>query len=290
MKTINGKKIASNLNEELKDKLQRLKMQNNIIPTLVVILVGHDPASSVYVKNKQIKANEIGINSVVKKLEAKVTEKELLEIINDCNKDSEVDGILVQLPLPSHINSNKIIDAISYEKDVDGFNSRNIGLLAQGRPYVVPCTPLGCLKLLQTEIDLLETSILVIGRSNIVGRPLAYLLTNYNATVTLAHSKTKNLKELCKNNEIIIAATGIPKMIKKDWVKEQAVIIDVGINQVIDAENKKVLVGDVDYDDVFSKVKAITPVPGGVGPMTIHCLLENTFKLSILRRNLKNNF
>ena len=146
MKTINGKKIASNLNEELKDKLQRLKMQNNIIPTLVVILVGHDPASSVYVKNKQIKANEIGINSVVKKLEAKVTEKELLEIINDCNKDSEVDGILVQLPLPSHINSNKIIDAISYEKDVDGFNSKNIGLLAQGRPYVVPCTPLGCLK------------------------------------------------------------------------------------------------------------------------------------------------
>ena len=290
MKTINGKKIASNLNEELKYKLQRLKMQNNIIPTLVVILVGHDPASSVYVKNKQIKANEIGINSVVKKLEAKVTEKELLEIINHCNKDSEVDGILVQLPLPSHINSNKIIDAISYEKDVDGFNSKNIGLLAQGRPYVVPCTPLGCLKLLQTEIDLLETSILVVGRSNIVGRPLAYLLTNYNATVTLAHSKTKNLKELCKNNEIIIAATGIPKMIKKDWVKEQAVIIDVGINQVIDAENKKVLVGDVDYADVFSKVKAITPVPGGVGPMTIHCLLENTFKLSILRRNLKNNF
>jgi methylenetetrahydrofolate dehydrogenase (NADP+)/methenyltetrahydrofolate cyclohydrolase len=290
MKTINGKKIASNLNEELKDKLQRLKMQNNIIPTLVVILVGHNPASSVYVKNKQIKANEIGINSVVKKLEAKVTEKELLEIINDCNKDSEVDGILVQLPLPSHINSNKIIDAISYEKDVDGFNSRNIGLLAQGRPYVVPCTPLGCLKLLQTEIDLLETSILVIGRSNIVGRPLAYLLTNYNATVTLAHSKTKNLKELCKNNEIIIAATGIPKMIKKDWVKEQAVIIDVGINQVLDKENKKVLVGDVDYADVFSKVKAITPVPGGVGPMTIHCLLENTFKLAILRRNLENNF
>ena len=290
MKTINGKKIASNLNEELKDKLQRLKMQNNIIPTLVVILVGHDPASSVYVKNKQIKANEIGINSVVKKLEAKVTEKELLEIINDYNKDSEVDGILVQLPLPSHINSNKIIDAISYEKDVDGFNSKNIGLLAQGRPYVVPCTPLGCLKLLQTEIDSLETSILVIGRSNIVGRPLAYLLTNYNATVTLAHSKTKNLKELCKNNEIIIAATGIPKMIKKDWVKEQAVIIDVGINQVLDEENKKVLVGDVDYADVFSKVKAITPVPGGVGPMTIHCLLENTFKLSMLRRNLKNNF
>lgn len=290
MKTINGKKIASNLNEELKDKLQRLKTQNNVIPTLVVILIGHDLASSVYVKNKQIKANEIGINSVVKKLDAKVTEKELLDIINQYNKDSEVDGILVQLPLPAHINSNKVIDAISYAKDVDGFNSKNIGLLAQGRPYVVPCTPLGCLKLLKTEIELLETSVLVIGRSNIVGRPMAYLLTNYNATVTLAHSKTKNLKELCKNSEIIIAATGIPKMIKKDWVKEKAVIIDVGINQVLNKENKKVLVGDVDYADVFSKVKAITPVPGGVGPMTIHCLLENTFKLAIQRRNLKNNF
>ncbi len=290
MKTINGKKLAAKLNEELKVKLERFKTQNNIIPTLVVILIGHNPASNIYVKNKEIKAKEVGINSIVKKLDVTITEKELLEIINNYNEDIEVDGILVQLPLPSHINANKVIDAISYEKDVDGFNSKNIGLLAQGRPYVVPCTPLGCLKLLQTEIELLETSVIVIGRSNIVGRPMAYLLTNHNATVTLAHSKTKNLKELCKNNEVVIAAAGIPKMIKKDWVKENAVVIDVGINQVLDKENKKVLVGDVDYSDVFSKVKAITPVPGGVGPMTIHCLLENTFKLAMLRKKLKNNF
>jgi methylenetetrahydrofolate dehydrogenase (NADP+)/methenyltetrahydrofolate cyclohydrolase len=286
MKTINGKKIASNLNEELKDKLKSFRIKENIIPTLVVILVGDNPASNIYVKNKKIKADEVGINSIVKKLASEVTEKQLLEIIYSYNKDNNVDGILVQLPLPSHINSEKIIDAISYEKDVDGFNSKNIGLLAQGRPYVVPCTPLGCLKLLKTEIELAGASALVIGRSNIVGRPMSYLLTNHNATVTLAHSKTQNLKQICKRYDIIIAASGIPKMIKKDWVKDKAIIIDVGINQIVDEDNKKVLVGDVDYSDVFSKVKAITPVPGGVGPMTIHCLLENTLKLSMFRRNL----
>ena len=286
MKTINGKKIASNLNEELKDKLKSFRIKENIIPTLVVILVGDNPASNIYVKNKKIKADEVGINSIVKKLASEVTEKQLLEIIDSYNKDNNVDGILVQLPLPSHINTEKIIDAISYEKDVDGFNSKNIGLLAQGRPYVVPCTPLGCLKLLKTEIELAGASALVIGRSNIVGRPMSYLLTNHHATVTLAHSKTKNLKQLCKRNDVIISASGIPKMIKKDWVKDKAIIIDVGINQIVDEDNKKVLVGDVDYSNVFSKVKAITPVPGGVGPMTIHCLLENTLKLSMFRRNL----
>ncbi len=290
MKIINGKKIASNFNEELKNKLKSLRIKENIIPTLVVIIVGENPASNIYVKNKKIKADEVGINSRIKKLESEVSEKKLIETINTYNKDNEVDGILVQLPLPSHINTNKIIDAISYEKDVDGFNSKNIGLLAQGRPYVVPCTPLGCLKLLKTEIDLMGANAIVIGRSNIVGRPMSYLLTNQNATVTIAHSKTRNLKQLCKENDIVIAATGIPKMIKKDWVKEQAIVIDVGINQITDKDNKKILVGDADYADIFSKVKAITPVPGGVGPMTIHCLLENTLKLSMLRRNLKYNF
>ncbi len=289
MKTINGKKLASNLNEELKQKLKKLKSKNNISPTLVVILIGENPASNIYVKNKKIKADEVGIKSIVKKLDVKVTEKELLGFIEHYNKDSEIDGILVQLPLPSHINTNKIIDAISYEKDVDGFNSKNIGLLAQGRPYVIPCTPLGCLKLLKREIELSGAEAIIIGRSNIVGRPMSYLLTNHNATVTLAHSKTKNLKNLCKKQDIIIAATGIPKMIKKDWVKEHAVIIDVGINQILDNDNNKALVGDVDYSDVFFKVKAITPVPGGVGPMTIHCLLENTLKLALLRRNLQYN-
>ena len=290
MKTINGKKIASQLNEELKGKLKSLRVENNIIPTLVVILIGDNVASNIYVKNKKIKADELGINSIVKKLDAEVTEDKLLDYINSYNNNDEIDAILVQLPLPHHINSNKVIDAISYEKDVDGFNSKNIGLLAQGRPYVIPCTPQGCLKLLQTEIELIGTKAIVVGRSNIVGRPMSYLLTNQNVTVTLAHSKTKYLKELCKNNDIIIAATGIPNMIKKDWVKDQAVIIDVGINQILGKNNTKVLVGDVDYLDVFSKVKAITPVPGGVGPMTIHCLMENTYKLSIRRRNLKHNF
>lgn len=290
MKIINGKKIASNLNEELKDRLQGLKKNKNIVPTLVVILIGNNPASKIYVKNKQIKADEVGIKSTVKMLSAETREKELLDCIDSYNNDNDIDAILVQLPLPAHINANKVTDAISYEKDVDGFNSKNIGLLAQGRPYIVPCTPLGCLKLLHTEVNLIGSKAIILGRSNIVGRPMSYLLTNQNATVTLAHSKTKNLKELCLDNDIIIAATGIPKMIKSDWVKEKAIIIDVGINQIDDKNHKKILVGDVDYSDVFSKVKAITPVPGGVGPMTIHCLMENTFKLSLLRRNLKYNF
>ncbi len=285
MKIINGKKIATKLNSELKEKLKKFKV-NNLIPTLVVILVGDNPASKVYVKNKELMANEVGIKSIVKNLDSNVSESEILNLISFYNKEEKVDGILVQLPLPSQINSNKVIDTISYEKDVDGFNSKNMGLLALGRPNVIPCTPLGCLKLLEIETELNGKDVIVIGRSNIVGRPLSYLLTNKNCTVTIAHSKTKNLKEKCQDKDIIIAATGIPKMIKKDWVKEKSIIIDVGINQILVENNKKVLVGDVDFDDVFSKVASITPVPGGVGPMTIHCLLENTLKLALSRRHL----
>jgi len=285
MKIINGKKIATKLNNELKEKLKKFKV-NNLIPTLVVILVGDNPASKVYVKNKELMANEVGIKSIVKNLDSNVSESEILNLISFYNKEEKVDGILVQLPLPSQINSNKVIDTISYEKDVDGFNSKNMGLLALGRPNVIPCTPLGCLKLLEIETELNGKDVIVIGRSNIVGRPLSYLLTNKNCTVTIAHSKTKNLKEKCQDKDIIIAATGIPKMIKKDWVKEKSIIIDVGINQILVENNKKVLVGDVDFDDVFSKVASITPVPGGVGPMTIHCLLENTLKLALSRRHL----
>ena len=286
MKTINGKILANELNDKLKDKIKALKDNHNVIPKLVVILVGENPASKLYVKNKSIKAGQVGIISTVKKLDTKVSEKELLKLISFYNQDVDVDGILLQLPIPQQINSEKVIDAISFEKDVDGFNSRNIGLLALGRPNVIPCTPLGCLKLLKIETNLSGKNIIIVGRSNIVGRPLSFLLTNENATVTLAHSKTKNLKTLCSNKDVIIAATGIPKMIKKDWVKENSIIIDVGINQITDQDNRKILVGDVDYSDVFSKVKAITPVPGGVGPMTIHCLLENTFKLAVIRRKI----
>ena len=289
MKTINGKIIAANFNNELKDKIKILKEKYNVAPSLVVILVGENPASQVYVKNKSIQADKVGINSIVKKLDKTVSEEELLKLISLYNLDDKVDGILLQLPIPQHIDSNKVIEAISYYKDVDGFNSKNIGLLALGRPNVIPCTPLGCLKLLKNETNLSGKNVIIIGRSSIVGRPLALLLTNHNATVTLAHSKTSNLKSLCSNKDILITAIGKPKMIKKDWVKEGAIIIDVGINQITNKDNKKILVGDVDYSDVFSKVKAITPVPGGVGPMTIHCLLENTLKLALIRRKIKIN-
>ena len=289
MKIINGKTIAESLNQELKVKILKLQEEHNISPTLVVILVGENPASKIYVKNKKIKAKQIGINSIIKKLDASVSQEELLEIIHSYNKNEQIDGILVQLPIPSHINRDEIIDAIAYDKDVDGFHSKNIGLLALGRPNVIPCTPLGCLKLIKTETNISSKDVIILGRSNIVGKPLSLLLTNHNATVTLAHSNTKNLKQLCEDKDIIVAAVGSPMMVKEDWVKENAVIIDVAINQVKDQNNKTILVGDVDFSNVFPKVKAITPVPGGVGPMTIHCLLENTFRLTVLRRNLALN-
>ena len=287
MKIINGKLIAARFNKILKVKIDKLKKKHNIDLKLVVILIGDNPASKVYVKNKSIKAEELGIISVVKNLDAEVTEKELLELISNYNNDTSIDGILLQLPIPNHINKEKVIDKISVEKDVDGFNSKNVGLLALGRPQVVPCTPLGCLKLLKTETSLSGKNVIIIGRSNIVGRPLSFLLTNENSTVTLAHSKTKNLQDLCKDKDIIIAATGIPKMISKDLVNEKSIIIDVGINQVLNKDKKKILVGDVDFQKILPKVKAVTPVPGGVGPMTIHCLLQNTFDLALKRRKLK---
>ena len=239
MKIINGKLIAARFNKILKVKIDKLKKKHNIDLKLVVILIGDNPASKVYVKNKSIKAEELGIISVVKNLDAEVKEKELLELISNYNNDTSIDGILLQLPIPNHINKEKVIDKISVEKDVDGFNSKNIGLLALGRPQVVPCTPLGCLKLLKTETSLSGKNVIIIGRSNIVGRPLSFLLTNENSTVTLAHSKTKNLQDLCKDKDIIIAATGIPKMISKDWVNEKSIIIDVGINQVLNKDKKK---------------------------------------------------
>ena len=286
MKKIDGKFIAFEQNKILKVKIDKLKKTHNIDLKLVVILIGDNPASKVYVKNKSIKANELGIISLIKSMDSGVSEKELLELISSYNNDESIDGILLQLPIPNHINKEKVIDKISVEKDVDGFNSKNIGLLALGRPQVIPCTPLGCLKLLQSETSLSGKNVIIIGRSNIVGRPLSFLLTNENATVTLAHSQSKNLKDLCKDKDIIIAATGIPKMITKDWVNEKSIIIDVGINQVLNKDKKKILVGDVDFSEVLPKVRAVTPVPGGVGPMTIHCLLQNTFDLALKRRKI----
>ena len=287
MQIIDGKKIAEKLNSELKLKIASLK--NELELSLVVIMVGSNPASSIYVKNKEKKAFEIGIKSKVVRIDNQVSQKELIDMIEVYNKDDNIDGILVQLPLPQHIDSKSVIDRINPLKDVDGFNAINIGLLALGRPNVIPCTPLGCLKLLESCQRIEGKDAIIIGRSNIVGKPLSYLLTNKNVTVTLAHSKTKNIALKIAEHDIIIAAVGVPNLVKGNWVKENAIVIDVGINAVIKSDGKRKLLGDVDYDSFKEKAGYITPVPGGVGPMTIHCLLSNTFDLSLKRRNINLN-
>ena len=280
MKILDGKLLANKLNEDLSGKIASYKKDCGRSPHLLVILVGDNPASQLYVKNKEKKAAEVGIKSTVVRLSKNIDEKNLLKLIDESNLDISIDGILVQLPLPNHINSNKVIDRISIDKDVDGFNSKNMGLLALGRPKVIPCTPLGCYKMLKSIFDLQGKSVIILGRSNIVGKPLSYLLTNKNATITLAHSKTKDLQNLCLRSDIVIAAIGSPNFLKKEWVKEKAVIIDVGINVIEGKNGSRKIVGDVDYTDVLKKVSYISPVPGGVGPMTIHCLLSNTLQLT----------
>ena len=286
MKIINGKQLAANLNSDLSNKIAQLKFKYGKTPYLVVIIVGDNPASHVYVRNKEKKALEVGIKSLIVKLDKDIEEKNLLNTIHKYNDNDEVDGILVQLPLPAHINTNRIIDEIRYDKDVDGFNSKNIGLLALGRPTVIPCTPLGCFKMLEHATKLEGKNAIVLGRSNIVGKPLSYLLTNKNVTVTLAHSKTRKIEEICKNYDIIIAAIGKPNFVKKEWVNKKTIVIDVGINVLKRQDGSSFIVGDVDYEEVSKNVSAISPVPGGVGPMTIHCLLLNTFSLAKKRNNL----
>ena len=245
---------------------------------MTVILIGEDPASQIYVKNKEKFAKEVGINSTVIRFESSITEEELKNEIKKLNKDNNVHGILVQLPLPKHINQRDIIETIDPSKDVDGFHPINVGNLSSGNDALVPCTPLGCYYLIKQALSNLSgLNAIVIGRSNINGKPMTQLLLKENCTVTIVHSKTKNIEEICSRADLIIAAVGIPKMVKHNWVKKDAVIIDVGINRIeLDGKNK--IVGDVDFEDVKDKAKAITPVPGGVGPMTIACLLENTLK------------
>ena len=271
---IDGKKIAAEIREELKKKIIEFKATYKSIPGLTVILIGEDPASKIYVKNKQKYAKDIGINSEVIKYPDSVDEKTVLEKISELNKDKKISGILVQLPLPKHINKKKIIDAILPEKDVDGFNPVNVGNLSSGYESKVPCTPLGCILLLrEVEKDLKGKHAVIIGRSNLNGKPMAQLLLKENCTVTITHSKTKDLKNECKRADIIIAAVGQPKLVKGDWVKKGAIVIDVGINKTANG-----LEGDVDFEEVSKVAKAITPVPGGVGPMTIACLLSNTIE------------
>ncbi len=271
---IDGKKTAAKLRADIKKQISELKTSINSVPSLSVILVGEDPASKIYVKNKEKYSKEVGINSEVIKYPENIEEKIILDKIKELNKNNKVSGILVQLPLPKHIDKKKIIETILPSKDVDGFHPVNVGNLSSGYESNIPCTPLGCFLLLkEVESDLNGKHAVVIGRSNLNGKPMAQLLLKENCTVTIAHSKTKNLKSECSRADIVIAAVGKPKLVKADWVKSQAIVIDVGINKT-DAG----IVGDVDFDEVSKNVRAITPVPGGVGPMTIACLLHNTLE------------
>ena len=272
MLKIDGKLIASELRGELKKEVSILKTKYNTIPGLTVILVGEDPASKIYVKNKEKFALEVGLNSEVIKYPESVEEKVVLDKINELNNNPKVSGILVQLPLPKHINKKKVIETILPIKDVDGFHPVNVGNLSSGYDSVVPCTPLGCYLLIKKfEKNLNGKKAVVVGRSNLNGKPMTQLLLKENCTVTITHSKTIDLKSECLKGDIVIAAVGIPKLVKGDWVKKGAIVIDVGINKT---ENG--IVGDVDFEEVSKVAKAITPVPGGVGPMTIVCLLKNT--------------
>ena len=281
---INGKEIAQNLRNELKQEIDRLKIKTGKVPGLAVVQVGNVAASSVYVKAKTKSAKEVGIEVIDHHLPEETTEEELLQIVNTLNNQDNVNGILVQLPLPKNINEQLILDSIHPDKDADGFHPLNVGKLSianhNDENLLIPCTPYGCLIMLKgLGIDLSGKNAVVIGRSNIVGKPMAQLLLKESCTVTIAHSRTKNIEEICKKADIVIAAVGRPKMVKGDWIKKEAVVIDVGINRItieVEGETKNKLVGDVDFDEVSKNASAITPVPGGVGPMTIACLLRNT--------------
>jgi methylenetetrahydrofolate dehydrogenase (NADP+)/methenyltetrahydrofolate cyclohydrolase len=269
---IDGKKIAETLRQKLKKEIIEIKSSFKSVPGLTVILIGEDPASKIYVRNKEKFSKEIGINSEVIKYPENIEEKEVLSKIIELNKNKKVSGILVQLPLPKHINKQKVIETILPEKDVDGFHPINVGNLSSGYDSKIPCTPLGCFILLkEVEKNLSGKHAVVIGRSNLNGKPMAQLLLKENCTVTITHSKTKDLKSQCNKADIIIAAVGKPKFVKGDWVKKNAIVIDVGINKTSDG-----IVGDIDFNEVSKVARAITPVPGGVGPMTIACLLRNT--------------
>lgn len=278
-KKIDGKAFSDQLQVTLTEKVARLKAEHGVTPGLAVVLVGEDPASQVYVRSKGKRTVECGMNSYEHRLDASVSEKELLELVSSLNDDDNVHGILVQLPLPDHISEESVINAIDFDKDVDGFHLTNVGRLSIGADGIVPCTPLGSLMLLKDRLgDLSGKNAVVVGRSNIVGKPMAALLLRESCTVTIAHSRTRDLPEVCRAADILVAAVGRPEMIKGDWVKPGAAVIDVGINRIDVGEGKTRLVGDVDYESAEKVAGAITPVPGGVGPMTIACLLHNTLQ------------
>ena len=290
-KVIDGKAFAAGLTQRIGDAVAEFTAAGHPQPGLAVVLVGEDPASQVYVRNKIRTTTEAGMRSIEYKLDVSTSQDELMALIEKLNQDDEVDGILVQLPLPKQIDGDAVINAIDPEKDVDGFHVINVGRLSIGLDSLIPCTPYGCIMLLEDHFgDLSGKSAVVVGRSNIVGKPMAQLLLSRNCTVTVAHSRTANLQDVCRQADIVVAAVGRPEMIDGDWVKEGAVVIDVGINRVPAperGEGKFRLTGDVDYESAGAKASAITPVPGGVGPMTIACLLRNTMVAAARRRGVE---
>jgi len=289
---IDGKKYSQALRDKVKNFVEIIKEKKKITPGLAVILVGEDPASQVYVRNKGKQTLEAGMNSYEYKLDASTSANKLLTLIEKLNEDANVHGILCQLPLPDHLNEQEVINAIDPKKDVDGFHISNVGLLNTGQKSMIPCTPLGCLLLLKDRLgDLTGKNAVIVGRSNIVGKPMANLLLQENCTVTITHSRTKNIESICASADIVVAAVGRPEMIKKEWVKQGATVIDVGINRVtknIEGEEKHVLVGDVCFSEMAGLVAGVTPVPGGVGPMTIACLLANTVTACFRSQNLSD--
>jgi methylenetetrahydrofolate dehydrogenase (NADP+)/methenyltetrahydrofolate cyclohydrolase len=286
-KIIDGKTIAANLRGEVANEVKRLKADHGVTPGLAVVLVGANPASEVYVRNKSRAVVDAGMNPVDRHLPETVSEADLLALIAQLNADPKVSGILVQLPLPKHIDAQKVIHAIAAEKDVDGFHPLNVGRHASGSPGLVPCTPLGCVMLAKTVRPSLEgLEAVVIGRSNIVGKPVAQLLLTENCTVTIAHSKTRDLPAVCRRADLLIAAIGRPEFVRGDWIKPGAIVIDVGINRIDTIGGKSRIVGDVAYAEASAVAGAITPVPGGVGPMTIACLLVNTVRAACAQNNL----
>lgn len=285
-KIIDGKKLADKICNDVSKQADIIQKNHGIQPGLAVVLVGEDPASQIYVKNKGKRTIEVGFRSFEHKLDKKTSEKELLALVTKLNNDKTVNGILVQLPLPEQIDAQKVLDTINPEKDVDGFHAVNSGKLWSGLEGMVPCTPLGCLIMLKETLkDLTGMNVVVVGRSNIVGKPIAGLLLKEHCTVTIAHSRTKDLPEVCRGADILVAAVGRAEMIKGSWIKPGCTVIDVGINRVEKEDGKTKLVGDVDFEDAKKNAKFITPVPGGVGPMTIACLLVNT--LTATRRQNK---
>ena len=283
---IDGKKFADSLCNKISKEVSKLK-EKNVTPGLAVIRVGEDPASTVYINMKAKKTKEVGMHSVTKILDEKTSGDDLLNVVEELNIDESINGILVQLPLPKQINEDSVINAINPDKDVDGFHAINTGRLWSSINSLVPCTPLGCKMLLLNELkDLTGKKAIIVGRSNIVGKPMAALLIGESCTVTVAHSKTKNLQDEVKKNDIVVAAVGVPEMIKGSWIKPGATVIDVGINR-IEKDGKKKLVGDVEFSEATNVAGAITPVPGGVGPMTIACLLHNTLVATCRKNNLE---